>query len=316
MKGLIIKDFYSIKKVMSMYVILTVLLMVYCIVRNRYEFIPAIPILIFSTTITSTFSMDAAVEWNRLAVTMVEKRKDIVKCKYILFLLIILFGGLCSAVLITPSIIIREINVRATIEIVLLILSIAFCSGSISLGILHFSTTTIEKIELGDTHNSGKTVAIVYFETFRLVYKPHSLTGDYIFEQILQWINCNANIRLDLKNVKALSLNTRGWEEYIEQRSCNSIEDIRRYYYRMCLCHGLYGNIEIIREINKILKNQNIINEQLILPKLPVLKKIEDIYLGYNKKFYTDTFMTGLSGILYSLLREEIDLPSILLLGV
>lgn len=84
----------------------------------------------------------------------------------------------------------------------------------------------------------------------------------------------------------------------------------------MCLCHGLYGNIEIIREINKILKNQNIINEQLILPKLPVLKKIEDIYLGYNKKFYTDTFMTGLSGILYSLLREEIDLPSILLLGV
>lgn len=112
MKGLIIKDFYSIKKVMSMYVILTVLLMVYCIVRNRYEFIPAIPILIFSTTITSTFSMDAAVEWNRLAVTMVEKRKDIVKCKYILFLLIILFGGLCSAVLITPSIIIREINVR------------------------------------------------------------------------------------------------------------------------------------------------------------------------------------------------------------
>lgn len=148
MKGLIIKDFYSIKKVMSMYVILTVLLMVYCIVRNRYEFIPAIPILIFSTTITSTFSMDAAVEWNRLAVTMVEKRKDIVKCKYILFLLIILFGGLCSAVLITPSIIIREINVRATIEIVLLILSIAFCSGSISLGILHFSTTTIEKIEL------------------------------------------------------------------------------------------------------------------------------------------------------------------------
>ena len=148
MKGLIIKDFYSIKKVMSMYVILTVLLMVYCIVRNRYEFIPAIPILIFSTTITSTFSMDAAVEWNRLAVTMVEKRKDIVKCKYILFLLIILFGGLCSAVLITPSIIIREINVRATIEIVLLILSIAFCSGSISLGILHFSTTTIEKIVL------------------------------------------------------------------------------------------------------------------------------------------------------------------------
>lgn len=88
-------------------------------------------------------------------------------------------------------------------------------------------------IGLGDTHNSGKTVAIVYFETFRLVYKPHSLTGDYIFEQILQWINCNANIRLDLKNVKALSLNTRGWEEYIEQRSCNSIEDIRRYYYRM-----------------------------------------------------------------------------------
>ena len=50
--------------------------------------------------------------------------------------------------------------------------------------------------------------------------------------------------------------------------------------------------------------------------QLPVLKKIEDIYLGYNKKFYTDTFMTGLSGILYSLLREEIDLPSILLLGV
>ena len=35
MKGLIIKDFYSIKKVMSMYVILTVLLMVYCI-NNRY----------------------------------------------------------------------------------------------------------------------------------------------------------------------------------------------------------------------------------------------------------------------------------------
>lgn len=148
MKGLIIKDFYNIKKVMSMYVILTVLLIVYCFVRNRYEFIPAIPILIFSTTITSTFSMDTAVEWDRLAVTMVEKRKDIVKCKYILFLLIILLGILCSAILITPCIIIQEINIRATLEIVLLVLSIALCSGSVSLGFLYFSTMTIEKMEL------------------------------------------------------------------------------------------------------------------------------------------------------------------------
>lgn len=88
-------------------------------------------------------------------------------------------------------------------------------------------------IGLGDTHNGGRTVAVVYFEELRIVYKPHSLSGDYIYERLLKWINKNANILYDLKNVKVVDLNSRGWQEYIEHRPCSSIEEVQRYYYRM-----------------------------------------------------------------------------------
>ena len=84
----------------------------------------------------------------------------------------------------------------------------------------------------------------------------------------------------------------------------------------MCLCHGIFGNIDVL--INTMLVGQlsefekkSIDNELQIAGKL--LKNVTEIDLGLNEYYPLESFMQGISGIGYCLLRiQNQNLPSFL----
>src|SRR5699024_6536599 len=95
----------------------------------------------------------------------------------------------------------------------------------------HFSGNfqTLEKINnhLGDTHNKGKTVSILTFDSGdKLLYKPRSLKVDYHFKKLLKWIN-DQGFKYPLYSPIVLTSDNEeyGWAEFIEYKPCESIND-------------------------------------------------------------------------------------------
>lgn len=91
-----------------------------------------------------------------------------------------------------------------------------------------------------------------------------------------------------------------------------------------CLCHGLFGSVytvDKLRESNKLQGNKQT-NLQDIDSAIETiinsfLKNSNTINLGYNSMFTSDCFMTGKSGIYYSLLRRVYkELPDVISLEV
>lgn len=86
---------------------------------------------------------------------------------------------------------------------------------------------------LGDNHKNGQTVSILEFNNGdKLIYKPRSLATDISFERLLTWLN-NKNLSYNLVNMKSLSREGHGWQQFIEHKPCYNEEEIKEYYYRM-----------------------------------------------------------------------------------
>lgn len=102
----------------------------------------------------------------------------------------------------------------------------------------------IEKIEdifigEGDTHNRGKSVAIVYTNAGRLVYKPHSMASDYVFHRLLGWLNDNGT-KFQLEGVKYVNRDKYGWQEYVNYVGNLNDNGAKEYYYKCGQFLGLF----------------------------------------------------------------------------
>ena len=99
----------------------------------------------------------------------------------------------------------------------------------------NISNTEIKDIFLGqgDMHNEGQTVAIIQGENWKLVYKPHDLLNDEIYEMFLNMINKTKHLKLNLIHLKYLTFEDHGWQEYIENKECKETNQISNYYYRL-----------------------------------------------------------------------------------
>lgn len=161
MNGLIRKDIYNLNKIKNMYLILTAILIAYCFVTKRTAFITAIPILIFSTTITSTFTMDNNVKWDKLAVPAMLSRNEIVLSKYILLLEIIGVGILAGFLISLPGLITHRSDFILFLEMTIAASGIALCSGSLSIGFIYLSKNAVEKMELLTVFSYAGSVVIV-----------------------------------------------------------------------------------------------------------------------------------------------------------
>ena len=87
-------------------------------------------------------------------------------------------------------------------------------------------------MDLGDTHQNGRTVAILEFESGeKLVYKPRQILIYKCFESLLDWLN-DRGLKHKLKAAKSLDCQTYGWQEFVPFKECILKEEIRRFYYR------------------------------------------------------------------------------------
>ena len=84
----------------------------------------------------------------------------------------------------------------------------------------------------GDIHKNGRSVSKIEFDNGSILYyKPHSLDKDIKYQQLYKYLCEKAGI--SCREVKCLSRPTYGWEENIENKSCNTKEEIERYYFRL-----------------------------------------------------------------------------------
>ncbi|WP_410491764.1 type 2 lanthipeptide synthetase LanM family protein (plasmid) [Bacillus thuringiensis] len=86
----------------------------------------------------------------------------------------------------------------------------------------------------GDTHNGGKSVSILKFSCGKnVVYKPRDLQLEKGFYDFIQWINQQERENsLDLRAAKVHFIEHAGWVECIEYKTCETSEQIKRFYYR------------------------------------------------------------------------------------
>ena len=79
----------------------------------------------------------------------------------------------------------------------------------------------------------------------------------------------------------------------------------------LCLCHGIYGNVDIFRKIDLI--KQNMPLQRISLKK--IFNDFDNLkWLKIDMKF--DSFMLGTPGVIYSLLSLYENYPSILALDI
>ncbi len=96
------------------------------------------------------------------------------------------------------------------------------------------STDTLESFRpSGDTHNQGRSVVILAFESGKKVlYKPRNLDIDQCFQNFLVW--CNANgLKYKLKTMKIISFEDHGWVEFIEKENTKDDQDFFDFYFRL-----------------------------------------------------------------------------------
>ena len=99
MKGLLLKEFYSLKKVLIIYPLILVIYSIIGIITNNMGMLVAMVIVLCSSLPQSSFRSDEATKWDVFANTMPVSRKTIVLSKY-LFVLITLV--LTTALVLIP----------------------------------------------------------------------------------------------------------------------------------------------------------------------------------------------------------------------
>lgn len=108
----------------------------------------------------------------------------------------------------------------------------------------NFKLTELHNISIncGDSHNSGKTVAIITFNKYyRILYKPHSLATDIIFNKILKFFNNSNILKCSLRHIFTINKSTYGWQEYISTKECENMQHVINCTYRLgCLIFVAY----------------------------------------------------------------------------
>lgn len=84
----------------------------------------------------------------------------------------------------------------------------------------------------GDRHRGGRTVTIARFRSgFHVVYKPRSMAVDAHFQELLAWVNARGD-HPPFRTLTILNRDTYGWAEWVAAHSCQSLEEVWRFYQR------------------------------------------------------------------------------------
>lgn len=90
------------------------------------------------------------------------------------------------------------------------------------------------RMGLGDSHNKGKGVCLVRFESgLQVVYKPRPLGIDARFQDLLRWLNGQFSESEPFYVMKVLDRGVYGWVEFVDHRSCQTEDELSRFYARI-----------------------------------------------------------------------------------
>ncbi|MGW1293646.1 type 2 lanthipeptide synthetase LanM family protein [Streptomyces sp. NPDC002533] len=97
----------------------------------------------------------------------------------------------------------------------------------------------------GDSHRGGRSVMLLRFaDGTRLVYKPRPLAAHRHFNSLVEWFGSLPGAP-ELRVLRVLDRGDYGWAEFVEERSCASAAETRRFYRRqgalLALLHALDG---------------------------------------------------------------------------
>jgi type 2 lantibiotic biosynthesis protein LanM len=85
---------------------------------------------------------------------------------------------------------------------------------------------------VGDTHRGGRSVLIARFSSgFRLVYKPRPMAVDVHVQELLAWLN-DQGAPQPFRTLKVLDRGSYGWAEFVVAKTCESEDEVRRFYER------------------------------------------------------------------------------------
>lgn len=171
---------------------------------------------------------------------------------------------------------------------------------------LGLDTQTIKDIKLGsgDTHNNGKTVAIVETDKGTLVYKPHSLNTDIIFTKLISIFN--DTLKYKLHHIKTITYKSHGWQEFIKASiPSNSVQETNVYYKLGCY-QGIFYilNSSDMHYENIILRDDNpyIIDTETLING----SRVKEEKFSENKNYLEDSVIAACL-LPYSYGNEKID---------
>ncbi|AMP19894.1 hypothetical protein AZF37_00720 [endosymbiont 'TC1' of Trimyema compressum] len=149
MKGLLIKDYINIKSYLKLYLIMILIFSAITLLNKELSMVYGINIFITLMIVTTSFSFDTTSKWNEFILTTPIAKKDIVKGKYYLTLLVALVSLLLAFIIalimnLTPFIV-------PTVHImeIMLTLGIIFCITLIMMGVFFqlFSNLDQKKLD-------------------------------------------------------------------------------------------------------------------------------------------------------------------------
>lgn len=151
------------------------------------------------------------------------------------------------------------------------------------------------QIEMGDSHNKGKTVAIIHLETDdKILYKPKSLKPDLFYFEILDFYDEFLKFKPYIPFI--IDRETYGWQEYIENEPVKCQKEIEDYYYDL----GIQSQVLYFLNASDM-HYENIISKG----KNPVFIDLETILQpSIQKMELSDTSYPFLESILHTLLFD------------
>lgn len=154
MKGLLLKDFYTIWKAGRIFIILYIFIAAVSgmNLQNGWSYMDFWMVMMDAQTL-STFSYDHSCNWNRFALTMPVTRKDVVQSKFLLQLLIV-FGSMLAYLVLAAlvSLVLRTFEVKVFCNMLLaawLVFWVVLLMGSVStLLLFRFSPEYVRLISI------------------------------------------------------------------------------------------------------------------------------------------------------------------------
>jgi type 2 lantibiotic biosynthesis protein LanM len=135
--------------------------------------------------------------------------------------------------------------------------------------------------ELGDRHNNGQSVTLLYFnDNLRLLYKPHCLNIDNSYSNFINNIlNNQKKLKYRISTPKIIQGLNYGWQEYIFNKKTDDKILLKEYYYKtgvhLCLFYLLNGSDLHFENLISDSKSPMIIDmETLLSPKVHSSKNI------------------------------------------